>query len=106
MCVFAIRATAGVARKGSNLGKERKDTDAVAAGDGSRGILVRSTSSTVNVVWMSTALQPFTMELPWTTQWFNISGFSQEYAMKKSKVHEYERTYSMLVLCTEVSCTS
>lgn len=85
---------------------EREDRYAVAAEEGFAVVSFQGNVSMVQAVRADIAVHPFMKELPWISHRIYDDMFFRELGMKRSRLHECNRVYLVLVLCKDITCTS
>lgn len=67
---------------------------------------IRSIVGTVHVARASNGAHLFTTDLPRPSHLFYMNRFFSESAVKRSRLHEYERFYLVKVFCNNIICSN
>lgn len=89
------------AGKENGVKKDGIDGDTLAAGDWFEFIPFQNSVSTRRAVDASVAVHLFRTELPWGARRFHINRCFRDFAIKESRVHDWERFDSMAVAFKE-----
>lgn len=104
VCVCTVQLL--VLEKKHGIREEAKKRGAVTAVEWFEGTLLQDIVRTVHALRAVTAVHPFTAALPWSIHRSYTNRFLQESAMKLSRIKEWNKDFSIVLLCKEIICSS